>query len=139
MTRLRPPAPVRRVWMRCAPPRPGWSRACWRIRPVRSSRHLLAGTVLGSPSTSYGSCSLPGRPRRVVLQRPEGEIRLLLLGEMEAEDRVEAVQHPPQVPDVLGAGPGLRQILDKAPEAADETVDLLMPPAHGSRGILASE
>src|SRR5207244_1007817 len=112
-------------------PRPGWSRACWRIRPVRSSRHLLAGTVLGSPSTWYGPCSLPGRPRRVVLQCPEGQIRLLLLGEMEAEHRVEPIQHPAQVPDVLGAGAGLRQVLDEVPEPADEAVDLLMPAAHG--------
>ena len=46
---------------------------------------------------------------------------------METKHRVEAVQHSAQVPDVLGAGPGVREILDEAPEAADEAPDLLMP------------
>ena len=63
----------------------------------------------------------------------QSNVQLLLLGHVQAQDRVEAVEHPAQVTLIGVVRPASLQLVDLAAEQADQVEDLAVGPAQRSR------
>ena len=69
----------------------------------------------------------------------EGEVSLVFLGEVELQDRVEAVEQASEFDDVVVVGAVDVEVVEDATKAADEMRDLDVGSAHGAGWVLAAE
>jgi hypothetical protein len=77
-----------------------------------------------------------GRARLIVEHR---EVALVFLGEVESQDRVEAVEDGAEFLEVAGLGTLCRELVEDAAEASDEVHDLGVGAAHRPGRILTAE
>ena len=78
------------------------------------------------------------RRRRVVVGRRQPGVGLLLLREVQPQDRVQPVQDPAEVHEVLRRRTVLGQLLDQLLEDPAEVGDLQVRPRHARQRILAA-
>ena len=67
------------------------------------------------------------------------EVALVLLSEVQAQDRVQAVKRLLQLSDVIGLWAFARERIEKSAEPPDQVADLRVRPTHRARRVMTTE